>query len=89
MSRYTIVLARSAQRDLHKLPLKVGHACLEFLEGAVAENPYRVGKPLESSWEGHYTARRAEYRIIYTIDDHRVIVEVVAIAHRAHAYRPR
>jgi len=58
------------------------------LDVALVENPYRVGKPL-TSWEGYYSARRSEWRIIYRIDDHRVLVEVITIAHRADSYRPR
>lgn len=87
--RYTVVLASGAQRALRKLPEKVAHACVSFMDGPLAENPYRVGKPLTSSWEGHYSARRGEWRLVYTIDDHQVLVEVVTIARRADVYRSR
>jgi mRNA interferase RelE/StbE len=74
---------------LRKLPEKIATACVEFIRTVVAEDPYRVGKPLVSSWVGNYSARRAEWRIIYRIDDHQVLIEVVTIAHRADAYRSR
>lgn len=86
---YNIKYVGRARRDLEKLPEKVASACVSFIRTAIADNPYRVGKPLGSSWEGYYTARRADYRIIYSINDHTVTVEVATIAHRAHAYRPR
>jgi mRNA interferase RelE/StbE len=82
-NHYRIVLTASARRMLHKLPTKVAHACLEFLDGPLSENPYRVGKPLTSSWEGHYSARRGDWRIIYRIDDGQILVEIVTINHRA------
>lgn len=34
-----------------------------------------------------WTARRGTYRILYTIDDERRVVEVTAIGHRSDAYR--
>ncbi|GLY67732.1 type II toxin-antitoxin system RelE family toxin [Amycolatopsis taiwanensis] len=87
--RYTILLSTGAQRALGKMPEKIVHACVSFMDGPLANNPYRVGKPLTSSWEGHYSARRGEWRVIYTIDDHQVVVEVVAINRRADVYRSR
>ncbi|MGH4007596.1 MAG: type II toxin-antitoxin system RelE family toxin [Pseudonocardiaceae bacterium] len=74
---------------MRKLPEKIATACVDFIRTVVAEDPYRVGKPLTSSWEGYFSARRSEWRIIYRIDDHRVLIEVVTIAHRADSYRPR
>ena len=54
----------------------------------MAEDPYRLGKPLTSSWEGNYSARRSEWRIIYRIVDHRFLIGVNTIAHRANSHRP-
>lgn len=62
---------------------------IEFVYGALAENPHRVGKPLRDNLVGTWSARRGEYRVIYTIDDDRIVVEVVAIDHRRDGYRPR
>lgn len=88
-SRYTVTYAPRARRDLCKRPEKIATAWVEFIRTVVPRNPYRVGKPLTSSWEGNYSARRSEWRIIYRIDDHQVLIEVVTIAHRADFYRPR
>ncbi|MGH3940400.1 MAG: type II toxin-antitoxin system RelE family toxin [Pseudonocardiaceae bacterium] len=74
-TRYTVTYAPRAQRDLRKLPEKIATACVEFISAVLTVNPYRVGKPLTSSWEGFYSARRSEWRIIYRIDDHRVLIK--------------
>jgi mRNA-degrading endonuclease RelE of RelBE toxin-antitoxin system len=42
---------------------------------------------LRKPFEGHWRARRGEYRVRYTIDDQNDIVTVVAISHRCDAYR--
>ncbi len=79
----------AAQRDINNLPRKIADVVLEFIYSSLSENPYRVGKPLHWEWEGHYAARRSSYRIVYTIDNDRVVVKIVKVAARPDAYRPR
>lgn len=77
-----------ARRQLDRLPISVVAAVVETI-GAIAGNPRRLGKPLRFELEGHWSARRGPYRIVYRIDDETRTVSVVAVAHRADAYRPR
>jgi mRNA-degrading endonuclease RelE of RelBE toxin-antitoxin system len=56
-ARYTITYAPRARRDLRKPPEKIAAACVEFIRTTLAEDPYRMGKPLISSWEGNYSSR--------------------------------
>ncbi|WP_157226055.1 type II toxin-antitoxin system RelE family toxin [Rhodococcus sp. AW25M09] len=37
--------------------------------------------------EGKFSARRGEFRIVYQIYEDRVVVRVIAIAHRRDVYR--
>jgi mRNA-degrading endonuclease RelE of RelBE toxin-antitoxin system len=46
-------------------------------------DPYRVGKLLRFGLEGYWSARRGQYRVIYSIHDDEVLVRVVRISHRA------
>ena len=86
--RYQIRMSGPARRDLARLPDRVLHAVLAFLDGPLTENPHRVGKPLRADLLGLYSARRGSFRILYEIDDNEILVEVVRIAHRADNYRP-
>lgn len=72
-----------------RAPEKVATAVVDFLYGSLAGNPRRVGKPLKLNFEGLHSARRGDYRIIYRIDEEHHRVAVIAIEHRADAYRPR
>ncbi|MDO5629306.1 MAG: type II toxin-antitoxin system RelE/ParE family toxin [Mobilicoccus sp.] len=81
---YEIAWTRTAKRVLQRLPEKVAAAAVEFIYGSLADNPQRVGKALRFDLEGLHSARRGDYRIIYRIDEH---VTIVAIEHRADAYR--
>ncbi|HLM85568.1 MAG TPA: type II toxin-antitoxin system RelE/ParE family toxin [Solirubrobacteraceae bacterium] len=77
-----------ARRQIDRLPIAVAAAVLETLD-AIASNPQRLGKPLRFELAGCRSARRGPYRIIYRIDEATHTVSVLAVAHRAHAYRPR
>jgi mRNA interferase RelE/StbE len=84
---YAIRLTRSAQRDLNRLPEAVAAAAVEFIFGALAENPYTVGKPLLGQLEGLHSARRGQYRIVYEIEHAAVTVTIIRVAHRTDVYR--
>jgi len=85
---WDVRLTAPARRQLDRLPISVAAAVIETL-GAIASNPRRLGKPLRFELEGHWSARRGPYRIVYRIDDGAHSVSVVAVAHRADVYRSR
>ena len=85
---YRIELTRAAKRALTELlPETVAVACWEFIRGPLAEDPYRVGKPLRGQLEGRFSARRGEFRLIYWVFEDRVVIRVIHIEHRRDAYR--
>ena len=71
------------------MPPRVAPAIIEFLYGPLAENPYRVGKPLRDDLAGSYSARRGTYRVLYDVYDTERIVRVFRVSSRAQAYRRR
>ena len=85
---YRLRIAGPAARAISEaLPEKVAAAVYEFINGALLNDPYRMGKPLDPPLAPAWTARRGTYRILYNLDDIHRIVEVTAIRHRADAYR--
>lgn len=54
----------------------------------VAEQPFRLGVPLQPPLLGEFSARRGPYRVLYRIDETGG-VEVTAVAHPAESYRRR
>ena len=83
-----LLVAASAERSLARLPESVAAAIVEFMVGALADAPRRVGKPLQRELAGYWSARRGAYRVIYRIDESGSVVRVVRIEHRADVYRP-
>ncbi len=84
---YRVVYKPRAQRHLLRLPLKVVDAVVAFIEGPIAADPRRVGKPLSEPFTGQYSARREAFRVIYEIDDDTIEVDLVRIGHRVDVYR--
>ena len=86
-SPYRVLISARAERDLLRLPEKIGAACLEFIFGPLAENPQRLGGELRGQLIGLRSARRGSYRVIYRIDENQTQIEVVHIDHRRDVYR--
>jgi len=85
---WDVQLTAPARRQLDRLPISIAAAVVETF-GAIASNPRRLGKPLRFELEGHWSARRGPYRIVYRIDDETRTVVVITVAHRADVYRRR
>ena len=85
---YQVTWSRQAGRAVQvDLPEAVAVACIEFILGPLAANPQRVGKALRAPMDGLHAARRGEFRVLYEIQEERVVVHVVTIRHRRDAYR--
>jgi mRNA interferase RelE/StbE len=89
VASYGIALEPPARRALSRLPEKTATAVVEFVFGALADNPYRVGKPLAAPFAGTWSARRGDYRVIYVVHDEKRIVSVLTVAHRGDVYARR
>lgn len=86
---YDLVVARPAAHAIaeHRLEA-VSAAVIEFITGALIENPRRVGWELRNELAGIHSARRGTYRVLYRIDEAEHVVTVLRIDHRSDAYRP-
>jgi len=87
--RYELVLTPPAIRVVQSgLPEGIAAAIIEFLTGALVENPHRVGKQLRGELAGIHSARRGTYRVLYRINEAQHEVVVLRIKHRRDVYRP-
>ena len=85
MPKYEITVLPSAQKEITKLPKQVQSKILKALV-SLSENPRPNGcKKLVGidSWR----FRIGEYRIVYSITDNILTIEIIRVAHRKDAYR--
>lgn len=85
---YEARITPEAMRNVGRLPDKVKYAAMAAITGPVTENPRRLGKRLGGEFEGLWSARRGEYRIIYAISEDDKMVVIHRIQHRRDVYRP-
>ena len=85
---YELVVAGPAARAIAEdLPEAVAAAVIEFVTGALVENPQRVGRGLRNELAEIMSARRGTFRVLYRIDDVRCEAVVLRVDHRRDAYR--
>lgn len=78
--KYTILVERYAQKQLLKLDKKVIPIIKTAIAG-LAEDPRPQGF-IKLKGEDAYRIRVGNYRIIYEIDDDKIIVTVITVGHR-------
>lgn len=85
MASYSILLTRSAARELESVPTKDRQRIVTKIR-ALADNPRPVGAE-KLSGDDKYRIRQGDYRILYEIVDAELIVTVVRIGNRREVYR--
>lgn len=79
-----VLLSREAQQDFAELP-KVVRARLHALFARLARWPDVSGaKPMRGKLAGRFRLRTGDYRLLFRVDDDRVVVE--RIGHRDRFY---
>jgi mRNA-degrading endonuclease RelE of RelBE toxin-antitoxin system len=87
---YELIVVGSAARAIaEQVPEAVSAAVIEFITGALLDDPHRVGGELRNELAGIFSVRRGTYRVLGRIDDERREVMVLRIDHRRDVYRPR
>lgn len=85
MSRYSVVFSKRAEKDLEKLPSHVVQKIVPVVV-AFGDNPRPVGCKKLKGYENLWRVRVGNYRIIYSIDDAVLIVDVREIGDRKDIY---
>ena len=86
---WTIEIIRTAEKQIKKLDPLSQKSIVRFLRERLksAENPRQWGKPLHGDKRGLWRYRVGDYRLICDIQDERITVLVLEVAHRKDIYR--
>ena len=82
---YSIEIKKSAAREIEALPLRARRQVVERI-GFLADDPRPRGCEKLVGGE-RYRVRQGDYRIVYSVEDARLIVWIVKIGHRRDVYR--
>ena len=86
MSQYEVTFARSARKELEALNRPLIARVMGRIE-ALARDPRPRGCRKLVGQGSLWRIRVGDYRVIYEVDDHKLIVDIVAVRHRSDAYR--
>ncbi|WP_298652300.1 type II toxin-antitoxin system RelE/ParE family toxin [uncultured Proteiniphilum sp.] len=85
---YTVVIHKKAKKEIDKIPdvyaIKIAEAIYDLAENP---RPDRCVKLTGSN--NYYRIRVADYRIIYSIKDNILYIEIIKVAHRKESYKRR
>ncbi len=84
--RYTVILERRVEQALRRLPRDV-LIRVDRLLLSLAADPRPVGCKKLKGHDNLYRLRIGDWRLIYTVEDDRLVVLVVEIAPRGGVYR--
>jgi mRNA-degrading endonuclease RelE of RelBE toxin-antitoxin system len=84
---WRVAVSPGVIRSLDRLPPRIAAAVVEFVTVTLPTNPLRMSKPLRNELEGLRSARRGDYRVLFSLDERTGTLLVVRVAHRADAYR--
>ncbi len=83
---YTLLIKRSAERDLRKLPRPIFRRVNEKILALRGVPQPHGARKLVGALEG-WRIRVGDYRVLYQIDDDAQTVTVVRVKHRREVYR--
>jgi mRNA interferase RelE/StbE len=83
---YRLLIKASAAKEIERLPTRKLRRAIVARIRALADDPRPTGS-VKLSGANKYRIRHGAYRILYRIEDDRLIVVVVRVAHRKTVYR--
>jgi mRNA interferase RelE/StbE len=84
MAKYKVTFKESVAKDLRAIPNQDVKRILSRID-TFADNPRSEGC-IKLSGQERYRVRQGLYRIIYEIQDDRLVVQVVKVGHRSSVY---
>ncbi|WP_018952846.1 type II toxin-antitoxin system RelE family toxin [Thioalkalivibrio sulfidiphilus] len=86
MASYRIEWKQSARKELRKLDRPLVSRLLKAIE-SLAKEPRPPGSKKLLGSDHTYRVRIGEYRVVYSVLDSILIVQIVAVGHRRQIYR--
>ena len=84
-ARYEVWIKKSAEKEIRGVPNPLRRRLIDRIR-ALAENPRPTGS-IKLTGRDARRLRVGAYRIVYTVENTRLVVEVVKVGHRRDVYR--
>ena len=86
---WTIEFLPEAAKELRKLDRQVAARIVRTLEERIAplDDPRQIGSALVGEHAGYWRWRIGDFRVVARVEEERITVLVVRVAHRREVYR--
>lgn len=84
---YTVIWTDKAKKMLKSLDRTAIIFIINKVENYLVLDPYGLGKRLEHELKGFWTFRCWPYRVVYKIEEDKVLIEVFGVDHRKGNYK--
>jgi mRNA interferase RelE/StbE len=86
VARYSIRIKKTARKELVAIGTKGDRRKITKLILSLADDPRPAGS-MKLSGRDRYRLRQGNYRILYTVEDRVLVVQVIKVGHRKDVYR--
>jgi mRNA interferase RelE/StbE len=86
MDTYKVEWKRSAIKELEKLPRPMISKIVSAVDN-LSSNPFPHGVRKLMGTESSYRIRLGDYRVLYTVAEKRLIIEIIRVGHRKDVYK--
>jgi mRNA interferase RelE/StbE len=83
---HKVELKKSPEKFIRQLSRKIQFQLIDALEG-LSKDPRPAGVKKLAGMDNLYRIRCGDYRVVYTIQDKKLLILVVRIAHRKEVYK--
>ena len=87
MAKYRVVIKPSASKEIDAVGQKKDRQRIVLRIQSLGENPRPFGCEKLSGQLDRYRVREGNYRILYSIDDEKLLIDVTKVGHRKDVYR--
>lgn len=89
IDNYTIDFAPRTERQLELIPKDIKKLIFERID-KLRKNPRPENvEPLRGADKDLFRIRQGDYRIVYSIQDHKLLVLIVRVVHRKEVYKKK
>ena len=86
---WTVEYSAKALKALRRIDKSTQQRIVDYMDERVATHPHplTLAKPMVGEWKGYWRYRVGDYRLICTIEDHKMVILVIELGHRSEIYR--
>jgi len=85
-SKWTVSYVQLAMDEITSLDGSAKKVTKKAIEEKLMVDPLKFGRPLRRNLSGLFKLRVGDYRIIYQIYEHEVLVVIIKVGHRKEVY---